>query len=45
MRIRAASALDISAKTVENHGHTVMAKAGVASVAQLIAWATEVAHG
>ena len=36
-----ASALDISAKTVENHRHSIMTKAGVASVAQLIAWATE----
>jgi FixJ family two-component response regulator len=40
-----ASALDISAKTVENHRHNIMTKAGVASVAQLIVWATEVAHG
>lgn len=36
-----ASALDISAKTVENHRHNIMTKAGVASAAQLIAWATE----
>ncbi len=36
-----ASALDISVKTVENHRHNIMTKAGVASVAQLIAWATE----
>jgi FixJ family two-component response regulator len=31
--------LDISVKTVENHRHNIMTKAGVASVAQLIAWA------
>jgi len=36
-----AAALDISVKTVENHRHNIMTKAGVASVAQLIAWATE----
>lgn len=36
-----AADLDISAKTVENHRHNLMAKAGVNSVAQLIAWATE----
>ncbi len=36
-----ASALDISVKTVENHRHNIMTKAGAASVAQLIAWATE----
>ena len=36
-----ASALDISVKTVENHRHNIMTKAGVASVARLIAWATE----
>jgi len=33
--------LDISVKTVENHRHNIMAKAGVASVAQLIVWAAE----
>ena len=33
--------LDISAKTVENHRANLMAKAGVNSVAQLIAWATD----
>ena len=32
--------LDISVKTVENHRHNIMAKAGVTSVAQLIAWAS-----
>ena len=32
--------LDISIKTVENHRHNIMAKAGVTSVAQLIAWAS-----
>lgn len=32
--------LDISVKTVENHRHNIMAKAGVNSVAQLIAWAS-----
>ena len=31
--------LDISLKTVENHRHNLMIKAGVASSAQLIAWA------
>lgn len=36
-----AASLDISAKTVENHRHNLMAKAGVGSVAQLIAWATD----
>lgn len=36
-----AADLDISAKTVENHRHNLMAKAGVGSVAQLISWATE----
>ena len=36
-----AANLDISAKTVENHRHNLMAKAGVGSVAQLIAWATD----
>jgi FixJ family two-component response regulator len=36
-----ASALDISVKTVENHRHNLMSKAGVTSVAQLIAWASE----
>jgi len=35
-----AAELDISAKTVENHRHNLMAKAGVGSVAQLISWAT-----
>ena len=33
--------LDISVKTVENHRHNLMSKAGVTSVAQLIAWASE----
>jgi FixJ family two-component response regulator len=33
--------LDISAKTVENHRANLMAKAGVNSVAQLIAWAAD----
>lgn len=33
--------LDISVKTVENHRHNLMAKAGATSVAQLIGWATE----
>ncbi|MCE1236883.1 MAG: response regulator [Hyphomicrobiales bacterium] len=33
--------LDISAKTVENHRANLMAKAGVNSVAQLIAWASD----
>jgi len=33
--------LDISVKTVENHRHNIMSKAGVASVAQLIVWAAE----
>ncbi len=32
--------LDISVKTVENHRSNIMAKAGVLSVAQLIAWAS-----
>lgn len=36
-----AADLDISAKTVENHRHNLMAKAGVSSVAQLISWATD----
>ena len=36
-----AADLDISAKTVENHRHNLMAKAGVNSVSQLIAWATD----
>ncbi len=36
-----AADLGISAKTVENHRHNLMAKAGVGSVAQLIAWAKE----
>lgn len=36
-----AAALDISVKTVENHRHNLMSKAGVTSVAQLIAWASE----
>jgi len=36
-----AAELDISAKTVENHRHNLMAKAGVGSVAQLISWANE----
>ncbi|WP_294537233.1 response regulator [uncultured Rhodoblastus sp.] len=33
--------LDISVKTVENHRQNIMAKADVASVAQLIGWACE----
>ncbi|MBV5263773.1 response regulator transcription factor [Pinisolibacter aquiterrae] len=33
--------LDISVKTVENHRHNLMTKAGATSVAQLIAWASE----
>lgn len=33
--------LDISAKTVENHRHNLMTKAGATSVAQLIAWASD----
>ena len=37
--------LDISVKTVENHRHNLMAKAGATSVAQLIAWASEPAEG
>lgn len=36
-----AAELDISVKTVENHRHNLMTKAGVGSVAQLIAWATD----
>ena len=36
-----AAHLDISAKTVENHRHNLMSKAGVNSVTQLIAWATD----
>lgn len=36
-----AADLDISSKTVENHRHNLMAKAGVNSVAQLISWATD----
>ncbi len=36
-----AADLDISIKTVENHRHNLMTKAGVSSVAQLIAWATD----
>ncbi|MFT4098132.1 MAG: response regulator [Rhodoblastus sp.] len=36
-----AADLDISAKTVENHRHNLMTKAGVSSVAQLIAWAAD----
>jgi FixJ family two-component response regulator len=35
-----ASALDISLKTVENHRHNLMLKAGVSSSAQLITWAS-----
>ena len=34
-----AADLGISVKTVENHRHNLMTKAGVNSVAQLIAWA------
>jgi two-component system, LuxR family, response regulator FixJ len=34
-----ASELDISLKTVENHRHNLMLKAGVSSSAQLISWA------
>jgi len=37
--------LDISVKTVENHRHNLMTKAGAGSVAQLIAWAQEPAAG
>jgi FixJ family two-component response regulator len=33
--------LDISVKTVENHRHNLMSKAGATSVAQLIGWATD----
>lgn len=33
--------LDISVKTIENHRHNIMSKAGVASVAQLIVWSAE----
>lgn len=33
--------LDISVKTVENHRHNLMTKAGATSVAQLVAWAAE----
>jgi FixJ family two-component response regulator len=33
--------LDISVKTVENHRHNLMTKAGATSVAQLIGWATD----
>lgn len=33
--------LDISVKTVENHRHNLMAKAGATSVAQLIGWASD----
>ena len=36
-----ANDLDISVKTVENHRHNLMTKAGANSVAQLIAWASE----
>ncbi len=36
-----AADLAISAKTVENHRHNLMTKAGVGSVAQLIAWTKE----
>jgi FixJ family two-component response regulator len=39
-----AADLNISAKTVENHRHNLMAKAGVSSVAQLISWATDAAE-
>jgi two-component system, LuxR family, response regulator FixJ len=35
-----ASELDISIKTVENHRHNLMLKAGVSSSGQLISWAT-----
>jgi FixJ family two-component response regulator len=35
-----AAELDISLKTVENHRHNLMMKAGVASTSQLIAWAS-----
>lgn len=35
-----ATELDISLKTVENHRHNLMMKAGVSSSAQLIAWAS-----
>ncbi|MFV0279793.1 MAG: response regulator transcription factor [Rhodoblastus sp.] len=36
-----AADLDISVKTVENHRHNLMAKAGVNSVAHLISWASQ----
>jgi FixJ family two-component response regulator len=36
-----AAELNISSKTVENHRHNIMLKAGVASVSQLIVWASE----
>ncbi len=36
-----AQELDISVKTVENHRHNLMSKAGVSSVAHLIAWASD----
>lgn len=39
-----AADLNISAKTVENHRHNLMTKAGASSVAQLISWATDVAE-
>jgi two-component system, LuxR family, response regulator FixJ len=39
-----AADLDISAKTVENHRHNLMSKAGVNSVAQLIAWAKDASN-
>jgi len=35
-----AAELDIAIKTVENHRHNLMTKAGVGSVTQLIAWST-----
>jgi two-component system, LuxR family, response regulator FixJ len=37
-----AQELDISVKTVENHRHNLMTKAGVSSVAQLVAWASDI---
>ncbi len=37
--------LDISVKTVENHRHNLMTKAGATSIAQLIAWASEPGEG
>ena len=36
-----ATALNIAVKTVENHRHNLMTKAGATSLAHLIAWASE----